>query len=470
MNFLANDYIITEKTAMKSVSLSPPKLNLSLLVGLPIVGILLIAAISLKLWNENTGIDNAYRYRFRKSSTGNVTSTLGKEISFYQERISQNPQAGLDNTSLAQAYLKMARATGDANWYLLAEQTAKRSLSNLPFNNSGAILALAKVAEARHDFKQAIELSQKVLKEKPGNEDALSLLVTSNLAIGKVDEATRVANQLVEQIPSLGTLTLRALVNQAQGKDEATIKDFKLALAAEEPGEAGSSAWVRTLLGRFYYKRGNHKLAGQLYRESLRILPRYPLALISLAELETRLKNYNTAVDYYSQVFISPAYQNVFDHVALHGIAVVKKLQGDEVEAKKQWEQANKLLREHLDVNSFGHRRELARLLLESEESKDTAEALSLMRAEVLVRRDPETLDTLVWALTNSGLWSEAQQVMKEALSGGIRDAGMFYRAGIIEQKLGNSAEASVYFQLAQKIDPTFDEQARQILGIERFF
>ncbi|MFB8791567.1 MAG: tetratricopeptide repeat protein [Potamolinea sp.] len=455
---------------MKSVSLSLPKFNLSLLLALPIVGILLIAAISLKLWNENTGIDSAYRYRFGKSSTGNVTSTLSKEISFYQERISRNPQAGLDNTALAQVYLKMARATGDANWYLLAEQTAKRSLSNLPFNNSGAILALAKIAEARHDFKQTIELSQKVLQEKPGHEDALSLLVTSYLAIGKVDEATRVANQLVEQIPSLGTLTLRALVNQAQGKDEAAIKDFKLALAAEEPGEAGSSAWVRTLLGRFYYKRGNHQLAGQLYRESLRILPRYPLALISLAELETRRKNYNTAIEYYSQVFISPAYQNVFDHVALHGIAVVKKLQSDEVDAKKQWEQAKHLLREHLDISSFGHRRELARLLLESEQSKDTSEALSLMQAEVKVRRDPETLDTLAWALTNSGLLNEARQVMKEALSGGIREAGMFYRAGIIEQKLGNSAEAAVYFQLAQKTDPTFDEQARLLLGIGRVF
>lgn len=455
---------------MKSVSFSPPKLNLPLLIGLPIVGILLIAAISLKLWNENTGIDNTYRYRFGKSSTGNVTSALGKEISFYQERISQNPQAGLDNTALAKAYLKMARATGDANWYLLAEQTAKRALSNLPFNNSGAILALAKIAEARHDFKQAIELSQKVLKEKPGNEDTLSLLVTSNLAIGKVDEASRLSNQLVGQIPSLGTLTLRALVNQAQGKDEAAIRDFKLALATEEPGEAGSSAWVRTLLGRFYYKRGNHKLAGQLYRESLRILPRYPLALISLAELETRLKNYNAAVEYYSQVFISPAYQNVFDHVALHGIAVVQKLQGDEAEAQKQWDKAQTLMRQHLNVNSFGHRRELARLLLESEQSPNTAEALSLMQAEVKVRRDPETLDTLAWSLTNAGLWSEAQQVMKEALSGGICDAGMFYRAGLIEQKLGNSAEASVYFQLAQKTDPTFDEQARRILGIGRVF
>jgi tetratricopeptide (TPR) repeat protein len=255
------------------------------------------------------------------------------------------------------------------------------------------------------------------------------------------------------------------LVNQAQGKDEAAIQDFQQALAAEEPEEAGSSAWARTMLGRFYFKRGNHELAGQLYREALRILPRYPQALVSLAELETRLGRYKSAERYYSQVFISPEYPNVFDHVALHGMARVKELQGDQSGAKEQRDRAETLLRQHLDLNSFGHRRELARLLLESEESQDTAEALSLMQAEVRLRRDPETLDTLAWALSRSGRWREAKAAMREALRWGIRDAGMFYRAGSIEQKLGNDSQAVAFFQLAQQTDPTFDEQARRTSG-----
>jgi tetratricopeptide (TPR) repeat protein len=437
-----------------------------LLVALPVVGILLALPVGLRVWNETTGIDPAYRYRFEKSSSGRVSLALSNEITFYQERISQNPEDGLERASLAQAYLKMARATGDASWYLQAEQTARRSLSNLPFSNYGAVLALARVAEARHDFKEAIALAQQVLQEQPGNENALSTLVTANLAMGKVDEASQAADTLVNRIPTLGSLTLRALVNQAQGKDEAAIQDFQQALAAEEPEEAGSSAWARTMLGRFYFKRGNHELAGQLYREALRILPRYPQALVSLAELETRLGRYKSAERHYSQVFISPEYPNVFDHVALHGMARMKELQGDQSGAKEQRDRAETLLRQHLDLNSFGHRRELARLLLESEESQDTAEALSLMQAEVRLRRDPETLDTLAWALFRSGRWREAKAAMREALRWGIRDAGMFYRAGSIEQKLGNDSQAVAFFQLAQQTDPTFDEQARRTSGL----
>ena len=442
------------------------RLHLPFLVALPVVGILLAVPMGLRLVQGNAELDRAYRYRFEKSSSGSITRDLNKEIEFYQKRISQNPEDGLDRASLAKVYLKMARATGDANWYLLAEQNAMRSLSHLPFSNSSALLALARVAEAKHEFTEAIKLAQQVLKEQPGNEEALSILVTANLATGKVDESSRAADTLVNQIPSIGSLTLRALVNQAKGKDEAAIQDFQQAIAAEEPGEAGSSAWARTMLGRFYFKRGDHQLAGQLYREALRILPRYPLALVNLAELETRLGHYKAALDYYSQVFVSPAYPNVFDHVALHGLARVKALQGDKSGAKEEWHKAETLLRQHLDVNSFGHRRELARLLLESDRSQDTAEALTLMQAEVKLRRDPETLDTLAWALTRSGRWQEAKTTMREALRWGIRDAGMFYRAGTIEQKLGNQSQAVTYFQLAQKTDPTFNEQAQQMLRL----
>ena len=90
-------------------------------------------------------------------------------------------------------------------------------------------------------------------------------------------------------------------------------------------------------------------------------------------------------------------------------------------------------------------------MLLETGESKYTAEALSLMEAEVKVRRDAETLDTFAWALTSANRWAEAQQVMTEALRWGIRDTGMFYRAGNIAMKLGNKQQAEAYFQLANQ-------------------
>lgn len=442
-------------------------LQIALLIAVPLSAMLLVVVPrALRLGaggaGETAGID-AYRYRFERASRGSVTRALENEIAFYQERIGRDSQGGLDLASLGRAYLKMARATGDLSWYLLAEQAARRSLANLPFQNDGAVLVLARVAEARHDFAEAIRLASRAAS----HEDALSVLVSANLAAGNVDAAARAAATLVQRTPTLGTLLLRALVEIAQGKDDDAARDFGQAIAAEEPGEPGGSALARTLLGRLHAKRGRPAAARALYEEALRILPQYPLALINLAELEARAGQYDAVERHYSQVVtISAASPNVYDHVVFRGLARAKELRVDVAGAKTLWDQAEARLRRDVTEGAFGHRRELARLLLERGRPENVAEALALMRAEVGVRRDPETLDTLAWALVRAGRPREAQQAMREALRSGIRDAGLFYRAGTIEQSLGSRREADAFFRSALETDPTFDDQARRALGM----
>lgn len=443
----------------------PKRFWVALLIAMPVTGIVL-AAIPLS-WRffagsfTQPGLDDLYRYHFQRPTPGSVTVALEKEIAFYQERIRRDPAAGMDRAFLAKAYLKMARATGETSWYLLAEQTAQQSLAKLSFHNDGAIMALARVATARHDFAEAIRLVKQVQK----TEDTFAVMVTANLATGEVAEANRAAEVLVSQNPDLGSLTLRALVRVARGQDREAIQDFQQALAAEEPEETASSVWARTLLGRLYFKRGQLKLAQQLYQEALRVLPQYPPALLNLAELEIRRGDYDAAQRYYSQFFLtSQRSPTVYDHIVLRGMARLKELQGDRTGAREWRDKAEVRLRQ--DLASFGHRRELARLLLERGRSEDVAEALSLMQAEVQIRRDAETLDTLAWALSRAGRWREAKQAIQEALRSGIRDPALFDRAGTIEQALGHQSQALAFLQSARDTDPSFNEQARKALGL----
>ncbi|MDF0554581.1 tetratricopeptide repeat protein [Kamptonema sp. UHCC 0994] len=446
-----------------------------LLIGLPIVT---IGAASLppnlRFWQGSlshqmpSGLDPAYRYHFPETLKGALSpkQALQQEIAFYQKKIGLSPQSSLDRSSLAVAYLKMARATGAGSWYLMAEQAAERSLAELPFNNNTAVIVLARVAEARHDFTTALRLAGEA-----NGEDAIAIKVTSNLALGKVDAANKAAEALVNRIPTLGSLTLRALVREAQGRDAQAIQDYQKALAAEEPGEVGSSAKTRTYLGRFYARRGQLTQALALYQEALRLVPRYPLALVNLAELETRQKQYGAAEDSYSQVSIyAQGAATVFDHIVDRGKARLRNLQGDAQGAKEWLDKAEALLRQQTAVGNvnggFGHRRELARLLLERGRTEDVIEALALMKAEVKIRRDSQTLDTLAWALSKSGRWQEAQKAMAEALRWGVRDAGMFYRAGAIAKALGNRPQSEAYLKRARETDPTLDEQAQQALGL----
>ncbi len=413
--------------------------------------------------------NSIWKYRFTRPEVGNITKNIRQEIAFHQQRIQQQPTAGLERAALAQNYLKMARATGESSWYLLAEQTAQESLIQLPAHNYSAIVVLAKVATAKHNFKQSLDL----LKQLPPEAEALSLLTTSHLALGDVTTARNTADTLVQKLPTLGNLALKGLVEVAQGEDQAAMRDFKAAISVEEPEEVESSAWVRTLLGRLYYKRGQLQQAEELYQSALEILPRYSPALLNLAELAvrqwqadpTQSKDRSRAIELYDRfLIINQQAPTIYDHTALRGLARVQQLQGDPVKANQTWERAIAKLRS--DLTGFGHRRELAQLLMERGQGKDLTDALALMQAEINIRQDPETWDTLAAAYFKLGQLPAAQQAIESALKSGLKDPAITDRAAAIAQANGQLAQAKQYRKLVKLIDPLFDAGARQALGL----
>jgi tetratricopeptide (TPR) repeat protein len=452
----------------------PPILNQlsfkhKLITATALVGIGISIAIFNSVPTSNTRPDSIWKYRFARPEAGSVTKNIRREIAFHQQKIQQQPTAGLERAALAQNYLKMARATGESSWYLLAERMAQESLEKLPFGNNGAIIVLAKVATAKHEFKQALAL----LKQLPPEVEALSLLTTSHLALGNVTTARKTADTLVQKLPTLGNLTLKALVEVAQGDDLAAMRDFKAAITAEEPEELESSAWVRTLLGRLYYKRGQLQQAEELYQSSLEILPRYSPALLNLAELSvrqwqadpTQSKDRERANELYDRFFIvNQQAPTTYDHVALRGLARVQQLQGDTIKANQTWEKAIAKLRS--DLTGFGHRRELAQLLMERGQRQDLSEALTLMQAEITTRQDPETWDTLAAAYFELGQLPAAQQAIESAMKSGLRDPAITDRAAVIAQARGQLEQAKKYRAQIKSIDPLFDAGARQALGL----
>ena len=150
--------------------------------------------------------------------------------------------------------------------------------------------------------------------------------------------------------------------------------------------------------------------------------------------------------------------------IALHGLARLQALQGRP--ADEAWDSAEQELRRTIAGNTFGHRRDLAHLLLERGDPVDREEAVALMEAESAQRRDARTLDLLAWALMEAGRWPEAQQVVREALDHGVRNADLAYRAGDIAAARQDPEQAEQFFRLAMAFNPTFSPQTRQRLGL----
>lgn len=456
---------------MQLAPAKPTQWRFLLLVVIGMAGV-----ASLYLGRSGQALPEGYRYKYpdllgvrKKVRTG----AYQQEIAFYQARIQNNPGDGLDLAALAGTYLKRARVTGQGTWYLLAEQAAQRSLAALPVYNSGARLSLAEVAQARHDFGTALGLIAQVLAAEPRNTSAISLRATVYLALGRLSEAARDADRLASGSPNPTNLTLRALIREAQGQDTQALADFSQALRLEEPDDPFGSARVRTLLGRYYARHGELDLAAGLYREALRIAPNYPQATLLLADLESRRGHYRAAEAGYNSLLGAHAAQgnqsqgsgSVYDHAAMRGLARIKRVTGSPGEAD-YWDRTERILRFEVQSGAFGHRRELARMLLERGRPQDVPEALALARLEAKSRRDWETLGTLAWAQAKSQQWPQAKQTMQEALASGIRDAELFYRAAQIEQALGHVHRAEEYLARSRQTDPGFGATLK-LLGLE---
>lgn len=442
------------------------------LLGVPIATTILIATQS--PWSLPAApVEPQYRYPYPETlSQLSSIARIEQEIATYQQRL-RDSHSAIDQAALATAYLKMARATGAGNWYLLADRAAQASLTKLPYDNVEAQIALARVAEAQHDFARSLQIAAQLPEA-----DAIALQTTAYLATGKLLQANLAADRLVDATLSTNAFTLQAIVQLAQGKDEAALQSFQQAIAVEEPGELASSAQVRTLLGRYYFERGELDRAAALYREALRILPHSPQAKLNLAQLELRRGRYRHADRLYAEVTESAqGNATVFDSLILRGQAQIKLRQGDRAGAEQAWGAAETLLRQSFlgaNTGSFGHRRDLARLLLErgrdtvlgAQSDRDLPEAISLLETELQTRRTADTLDTYAWALSRAGRWKDAQTAIQAAIAQGVQSAAVFDRAGSIERALGNSAQADRYFEQSRQIDPHFDDAARQSIGL----
>lgn len=387
---------------------------------------------------------------FHQASSKQASSNLDKEIAVYRKRTRQNPDGFLDFISLAQAYLSRAKSSNDASWYLLAEQAAQRSLANFQ-QNPGALLVLAQVAIARHDFQNALLLNQKAESYKPQNLGVQSNYVTLYLALGQVTQAAQAADILVARSPGLYAYMQRGLVKFNQGLESKAIADFKNAISREQAGQMAGSVQARAWLGRIYAQRGHPEWAEDVYREALRIQPRNALVLGLQADLKMRQRRFKSAGEDYANAYLKSQLP-----IYLLGQARARQARGQTSAAEAIWSQAEKLLRKELTSDSFGHRRDLARLILERNKPAQMHEALDLMQAEVRIRQDAITLNLLAWSLGATGNWLEAEKVIKQALASGILNAELLYRAGQIALNLDKPDEARDYFKLADQLDLNF--------------
>jgi Tfp pilus assembly protein PilF len=389
----------------------------------------------------------ALAYRWPLKLGDGAAPELDASIAALAERIAATPASPFDLGELADLHLRRGKLRGDERDFARAEELARRSLAALPTPNS-AVLVLAKLASARHQFREAIALAQQ--HARGHGAAATSVLATAYLALGELPAASAAAEELVQARPSSAAYLLRALVMQAQGRDDEAAFDFTRAALAEDSGDRDGAARLRALWARFLISRGELDGAARLLDEALRVAPEHALALAQRAELALRAGQPRQASAGFEAAFASSRQlRYLIDQARAEAAA------GAADSARALRAQAEQLVRSSLAERGLGHRLELVELLLERGDAAALVEADELAQRELELRPSAETRYWLARAQHQRGRDEVARRTLEAALASGARDARLYQLAADIERGRRSAARAALYQRLADALGPS---------------
>ena len=376
-----------------------------------------------------------------------------------QSKVQANPKDAAAYSSLGAAYLQRARETGDVEDFQLAEQALNKSLDlvSADFSAEPAYATMAAVCMGEHRFSDAITYAQKALALGSGDLSSFAIVGDAEADMGEYERAAVAYSRLDVSGDSASdphnvyvrdsrTSYLRFIAGDTAG----AIRLMQSAVAAgtEALLPPENLAWLYFELGEYQSQAGDVAAADRAYLAALNIHPGDYRALAALGKLRGNQGRYAEAIKLYqSAIAVVP----MPIYVAELGDLYTKA--GNPAEAKKQYQLVQYIgLLGH--INQVLHNRDLALFYADHDIKLD--EALVLARKEFEVRQDIYTWDALAWALYKNGKYQEAGDAMENALRPGTRDALLFFHAGMIAAKLGETDLAKQRLQRALSINPHF--------------
>ncbi len=357
-------------------------------------------------------------------------STVSKEIATLTQSVKADPQGAIAFGMLSRAYLKAYRQTGDIQQAVLAEQSARKSLSLRTRRNETAYLRLAQSQIAQHQFAEAMASAKKALALLPNFQEA-GLLV-SEIALEQGDYLSA-ETYWRKYKPTPSTPTSKALEARMlwiNGAPEKALSTYQEALAAVEVSasvENETLAWFYGKTGECFENTGKAVEAEAHYQKALALFPTDYRILNAMTRLKATQKDWQGVLEWGKRsaaVIPSP------DTLGYLGDAYIAL--GDKAQAERQYALLDNMSR---FAQSMGNTYDRQRALFLADHDRHLKEALRLAQAELKIRQDVYAYDTLAWCLFKSGRIQEAKAALKKAMARGTKEPRFLAHAALIEGK-----------------------------------
>jgi len=370
-----------------------------------------------------------------------------RAIQVAEAEITISPQRSEGCVSLANAYMRKVRESGDAEYYLRAEAAVRCALEITPDSFEG-LRTLTWVQTGKHEFRAAQATAERLSIQYPEDPLVYGLLGDAAVELGEYESAEKTFEKMVDLHPGLASYSRISYIRELYGDVQGAIEMMTLAVKAGSRRDPEPLAWGLVQLGNLHFNQGHLQEAEVAHQKALAVFPHYYQALAALGRVRAAQQRYPEAIDLYQKAVAAvPAP----DTIAALGDLFL--LTGRQDEAEKQYILVEYI--EHVnEINQITYTRQLA--LFYADHNRKLNEAVKLAEAERARRNDIYTEDALAWAYYKIGRFTDAWQSMKQALRLGTKDASLFFHAGMIAYGLGEERRAKYYLHRALETNPHF--------------
>jgi tetratricopeptide (TPR) repeat protein len=378
---------------------------------------------------------------------GSGSGSLDGSIASLQERIREVPGDWRASAALGLAYVQQGRITADPSFYPKAEG-----------GNAGALLGLAALASARHDFHRALTYGERARDLNPYDANVHGVVGDALVELGRYDDAFAAFQTMVDTRPDTASLARVSYALELRGNRRNAIRAMRAAHGYA--GTPADAAWTSYQLGDLYLADGRLDDAARAFRDGIRLDPASIHSFAGIALVAWARGDLESAIRQMTKVvgrFPTPHY--------VIALGDMHTLAGDTVAAERQYDLARV---ESELFRASGVNTDLELALFHADHG-DPVEALAAAEAEWARRRSIHVADAVAWALHVSGRDDDAVRYSRRALSLGTDEGLFLYHAGMIELAVGHTDAARIFLRRALAVDPWFSilgaPEARRVLG-----
>jgi len=405
--------------------------------------IAMIAAVS--AFGQTGGPDrlmNAYPDRALADQVARLKTD--ERIKMYQALTAAQPENLHYANLLAGTYIQKMRETTDFGYLDRASQIVNDVISR-DSQNYEALRLRSEVELERHNFKKVAEYSRDLTKIAPEDSWNWGTLGDALIEIGDYEHAADAYQKMVTMRPDLSSYNRAAWYRFLAGDMPGAITIMEQAIKAGSSSPE-NTAWCLVELGHLFMKSGRVEEAGQTYSAAVKVFPGYHPGYAGLGRSQAAHGDLKAAIVSFERAQASTPLPDY--------AAALYDLYSATGETKKAQDQLDLVDLTDKLGRSYGETANRNLAMIYADHDLHVERALELATAELNVRRDIYTYDTLAWALYKNGNLAEAEKAIQEALKLGTPEPMFYFHAGMIAR---DPVQKKTYLKRALELNPHFD-------------